>query len=112
MKKIMQFRFEGIDNSNNYPKIKNYYPNILTQGNLFHDYNSISHLGIQAPMGFKFYLNNGLYPITIGKTGIYELDLENIGRIFSIRFDKEDIDTYFPKGNVINRLLIDIIYEG
>lgn len=113
MKKIMQFRFEGANNPNNYPDFGEYYITMMTAGNLFNDYNSISHLGIQGPMGMKFYLNNGPYPITIGKTGIYELNLENIGRIHSIRFDQTDIDQYFPEENIEHHeLLIDIVYEG
>lgn len=111
MKKIMQFRFEGFQNSNNYPRFSDYNA-VLTAGNIFNDYQPISQLGIQGPVGLKFYLNNGTYPITIGSTGIYELDLENLGRINSIRFDKNDISNFFPNHNTKNRLLIDIIYEG
>lgn len=112
MKKIMQFRFEGVNDPDNYPDFEDYYPTALTAGNLFNDYGSISKLGVQAPNGFKFYLNNSNYPITVGKTGIYELDLENIGRIHAFRVDEADIETYFPEGNKVNRLLIDIVYEG
>ena len=111
MKKIMQFRYEGLDNVNNYPVFADYI-SVLTQRNLFNDYKLISKLGIQAPEGMRFYLNNGQYPITIGQTGIYELDLENIGRINSIRFNEADLQLFFPKDNVKNRLLIDIVYEG
>jgi hypothetical protein len=117
MKKIMQFRFEGAENTNNYPVFKDnagldVYDITLTAGNIFNDYKLISKIGIQGPIGLKFYLNNGAYPITIGKTGIYELDLEGIGRINSIRFDKNDITTFFPNDNLVNRLLVDIVYEG
>ena len=80
--------------------------------NIFNDYKLVSEIGIQAPVGTRFYLNGGTYPITIGKTGIYELDLEGIGRINSIRFNREDIQKSFPTGNIVNRLLIDIVYEG
>lgn len=111
MKKIMQFRFEGFQNANNYPVFSDY-NNILISGNIFNDYQPITQLGIQGPQGLKFYLNNGAYPITIGATGIYELNLENLGRINSIRFDKNDISTFFPNSNTKNRLLVDIIYEG
>ena len=111
MKKIMQFRFEGFQNSNNYPNFSDYNA-VLTQGNIFRDYGSISKLGIQGPVGLKFYLNNSAFPITIGKTGIYELDLEGIGRINSIQFEANDITNLFPNDNQTNRLLIDIIYDG
>ena len=111
MKKIMQFRFEGFQNKNNYPDFSDYNA-VLTQGNIFKDYSSVSKMGIQGPVGLKFHLNRGDFPITIGKTGIYEIDLEGIGRINSIQFDPADISTFFPNDNQTNRLLIDIIYDG
>ena len=111
MKKIMQFRYEGFGNSNNYPSFSDY-NTALVNGNIFEDYRLISKLGIQAPIGMRFYLNNGQYPITIGKTGIYELDLEAIGRIHSIRFVEEDLEEYFADEELHNRLLIDIVYDG
>lgn len=109
MKQIMQFRYEGFNNQNNYPKYSDYNAK-LSRGNIFSDYPLISQLGIQGPPGLRFYLNRGNDPITIGKTGIYELDLENIGRIFAIRFDKNDIENMIDKTTM--RLLIDIIYNG
>ena len=111
MRQIMQFRFEGFDSANNYPQFSDY-NGVLINGNIFNDYSLISQLGIQGPQGLKFYLNGGDFPITIGKTGIYELNLEGIGRINTIRFDANDISTFFPNGNTANRLLIDIVYEG
>jgi hypothetical protein len=39
----------------------------------------VSHLGIQGEPGVVFYLNNGIDPITIGATGIYEINFENLG---------------------------------
>jgi hypothetical protein len=48
MKKIMQFRFEGFQNVNNYPAFSDY-NNILISGNIFNDYQPITQLGIQGP---------------------------------------------------------------
>ena len=61
MKKIMQFRFEGLENPNNYPEFKDkagfdVYNTTLTAGNIFNDYKLISKIGIQGPIGLKFYL--------------------------------------------------------
>lgn len=111
MKKVMQFRFEGFQNPNNYPNFSDYNA-VLGSGNLFNDYKLISQFGMQAPPGLRFYLNGGSYPITMGETGIYELDLNEVGRINSIRFEAEDISKFFPNDNILNRLLIDIVYEG
>lgn len=129
MKRIMQFRYRGTqteintgayiaDHNENYPTIWNYRDK-LTLGNIFQDYGYVSQFGIQGPVGLRFYLNNSIHPIMIGETGIYELDLEDVGRLTSIRFNKEDLDYFYPKeediqfnGNRADRLLIDIVYEG
>ena len=44
----------------------------------------------------------------IGLTGIYELDLEGLGTISSIRVNREDLAAV-DEGNPI---MIDIVYEG
>lgn len=110
MKQIMQFRYEGFRHKNNYPQFSDYDAELISK-NIFRDYRLVSQLGIQGPPGLRFYLNEGANPITIGKTGIYELDLEHIGRIFSIRFDSQDIKNMFNKDQS-NRLIIDIVYDG
>lgn len=48
----------------------------------------------------------------VGETGIYELDLENVGRITSIRFDESDLETFYNSNYQADKLLIDIVYEG
>jgi hypothetical protein len=55
------------------------------------------------------FLNGQEYPIVIGETGIFEIDLQNYGQIFSIRFTGDSLDDYQEHDD---RLLIDIIYEG
>lgn len=110
MKQIKQFRYCNSTSEDNYPTYTSYYGK-LTKGNIFADNGYITHLGIQAKPGTKFYLNNSHLPITIGFTGIYELQLENYGRIYAIRFDEESILEY-DKADNTDRLLIDIIYEG
>jgi hypothetical protein len=48
----------------------------LIYQNIFAGYGNITQMGIQAPRGTTFYLNNASnYPIVIGDTGIYEIDL-------------------------------------
>lgn len=115
MKKIAQFRYRGEGRSaDNFPSFAgkpSTYTEVLTMGNLFHGYGYISKLGIQGPPGLYFYLNSAENPIMIGKTGIYELDLEGVGRITSIRFDKNNLDAFY-KTTVSDKLLIDIVYEG
>lgn len=107
-KQIKQFRYYSSASPNNYPTFYNYY-GILSTGNIFASHGGISHLGIQALPGTKFYLNNSPHSIIIGSTGIYELDMGNLGHIYSIKFDKETLNWY---ENNTARILIDIVYEG
>ena len=131
MKRIMQFRYRGTqtevdtgayiaDHIENYPTISNYRDKLLF-GNIFQNYGQVSQFGVQGPVGLRFYLNNSPYAIMIGETGIYELDLEGVGRITSIKFNKDDLDKFYPNnleidtkndGQRADRLLIDIVYEG
>ena len=110
MKQIKQFRYYGDGKPKNYPALLNYYGTLIN-GNLFSNHGGISHLGIQGCPGTKFYLNNSPLPITIGFTGIYELEVGGLGHIYSIKFDKNSIDTYYTSSSG-NCLMIDIVYQG
>lgn len=69
-------------------------------------------MGIQALPGTKFYLNdiNALNrePIIIGRTGIFELSL-NQAKINSIAFDEKSMETINTNENAY--LIVDILYE-
>lgn len=112
MKRIMQFRFYGENDARNYPKnytLDSWITNVLA------NCGAVSHLGIQGEPGVVFYLNDGNNPIVLGFTGIYELDLEGIGRITNLRFNKEKlISTYpsDPSSSDSKRILVDVIYDG
>lgn len=102
MKKLMQFCYS---NDKNRAKRPSYLTkNWLTGLNIFERYGAVCQLGIQGPVGLRFYLNGNPNPIQIGQTGIYELEL-NEARITSIRFNLDDIE------NLTGMLLIDIVYE-
>lgn len=107
---IKQFRYYGLvngnDNPKNYPEDTTYAA--LAAGNIFKNYNPVIQLGIQAPPGTKFYINNGMTPVMIGKTGIYELDLEGLGSIASIKFDRNSLNATSEQ----TPIMIDIVYEG
>lgn len=110
MKYIKQFRYYGENNEKNYPQYSNYY-GMLYKGNILQGLGVVSQLGIQARPETKFYLNNSPHPIIVGKTGIFELDLEGRGVITSIRFDQSSLADYNAPNNT-DRLLIDVVYEG
>lgn len=108
-KAVTQFRFYGQDNANNYPATGTI--NDYISGKVFTDKNCypILQLGIQALPGFKFYLNDGVSPIVIGSTGIYELDIDGLAEINKITFDKfsmQNINSSSQFG-----LIVDIVYE-
>ena len=108
MKKIKQFVFYGDGNNNNEPKSINAWT-----GNLLAGYSLVSHLGIQGAPGTGFYLNNGGDLITIGSTGVYELDLTGIGHLTSLYFNKSIlVEKYNNHINPNHRLIVDIVYEG
>jgi hypothetical protein len=108
MKHIRQFRYYGETDNRNYPSNEVAW-NTLVGGNIFRGYGAITHLGIQALPGTKFYLNGGNHGIIIGDTGIYELELERLGCITGIRFDEKSLKLIQENKDVI---LIDIVYEG
>ena len=111
MKCIKQFRYYGEKHKDNYPVNVMTYDN-LVHNNIFSGYGSITKMGIQARPGTLMFLNNEQrFPIVIGETGIYEIDLQDYGQIYAIRFDAKSLSDYDAQGST-GRLLIDIIYEG
>lgn len=108
MKIIKQFRYYGDGDNRNFPV--GLTKDILIYENIF-DGLSISQLGIQGRPNTILYLNNSDrdFPIVIGETGIYEIDLQNYGQIHSIQFHEDSLSEYTIGRD---RLLIDIIYEG
>lgn len=107
MKLIRQFRYYGENDPRNYPTTLNM--DQLVYNNIFSGLSSITQLGVQGRPNTVMFLNGQKYPIVIGETGIFEIDLQNHGQIFSIRFTSESLDAYQKSDS---RLLIDIIYEG
>jgi hypothetical protein len=51
-------------------------------------YAPVVKIGIQAPVGTIFTLNGG-NQISMGRYGIYELDLEGLGHLNSLVFPEE-----------------------
>ena len=88
----------------------------FTKGTLFDGtlenskrYVPILQLGIQSIPGTRFYLNDGVDPITIGSTGIYELDMNNGVEISKLAMDVSSMNKINEMQN--GYLIIDIIYE-
>lgn len=106
-KKVAQFRYYSNGDIRNYPNgvvAKNF-----VSGKVFNGYYPIKQLGIQTLPGVEFHLNNGITPITIGYTGIYELELDDVSDITSLTFNAKSMNLLSQNPSAY--LIIDIIYE-
>jgi len=103
-RKIKQFKY--------YPPVKNEEDEIskkFINGTIFAEEGvfPILQLGIQGLPGTKFYLNGSIYPICIGLSGIYDLEVKNGVIISKLEFSADSMAKY-KNGSV---LIVDIIYE-
>lgn len=105
-KQIYQYRYYPKLDTRNQPEDLNEIN--LVNGTIFADKMPIIQLGIQTLPGVQFYLNGSTNPITIGTTGIYELDMSTEAIITSLRFDYESIQLI--KGSQTAYLIIDIVW--
>lgn len=108
MVKIIQYRYYGDEDP------KTYLPHgmkgaDLSTHNLFQDLGGeVIKLGIQAVPGTQFYLNSDSasgHVLTVGHTGIYELDVEGLTTLTHLLFKT---DTLNVAGN---GLIVDIVYQ-
>ena len=109
-KHIMQFRYYNDEQgNNNQPEDLN--AESLNKGTIFAKYLPFTQLGIQALPGTRFFLNDNIEgPVIIGSTGIYELELEGISKISSLKFDSKSLKLIADNTNAF--LIIDVIYES
>lgn len=109
-KHIMQFRYYNDEpGNNNQPEDLN--AESLNKGTIFAKYLPFTQLGIQALPGTRFFLNDNIEgPVIIGSTGIYELELEGISKISSLKFDSKSLKLIADNPNAF--LIIDVIYES
>ena len=109
-KHIMQFRYYNDEQgNNNQPEDLN--AESLNKGTIFAKYLPFTQLGIQALPGTRFFLNDNIEgPVIIGSTGIYELELEGISKISSLKVDSKALKLIADNPNAF--LIIDVIYES
>ena len=108
-KHVMQFRYYEYNHTNNLPVELN--AGQLVNGTVFAKYLPFTQLGIQALPGTRFYLNDNIEgPVIVGSTGIYELELEGISKISSLKFDSKSLKLIADNPNAF--LIIDVIYES
>ena len=108
-KHVMQFRYYEDNHTNNQPVELN--AGQLINGTVFAKYLPFTQLGIHALPGTRFYLNDNIEgPVIVGSTGIYELELEGISKISSLKFDSKSLKLIADNPNAF--LIIDVIYES
>lgn len=109
---VRQFRYYGPNNRNNQPR-SDISITTLSNGTIFFNdggnSSSIVQLGIQTIPGVKFYLNNGIDPIYVGSTGIYELDLSGLADITALSFNQKSLQQIEDTAGAY--LIVDAIYE-
>lgn len=102
-KKVSQVRYFG-------PNAKNGQNNVdataLVNGSAF-SY-PIVQLGVQALPGTRLLINNSETPLTIGATGIYELDIDGLATITSLMFAANSIPT---ASNPDAYIIVDYVYD-
>lgn len=105
-KNLKQFRWYGDNDSKNFPQAitSTQYAN----GTAFKNYYPISQLGIQALPGTKFYLNGSVKPLTVGVSGIYDLDIKNGARITGLSFSQQSLKNI--QEHPTSYLIVDILY--
>ncbi len=107
-KRIRQVRYYGDGNTKNEP------PSVSLQtlqtGSTFSETKRIVQLGIQTIPGMKFYINDHDYPVVVGQTGIYELNVDGISYINNLRFDASTLNV-IHKNQSNAYLIIDYLYE-
>ena len=106
-KKIKQLRFYNSGSAQNEPA--NSTTTDWATGNVISNFLPIVQLGIYAPPGTQFYVNNGS-AIIMGYTGLFELDMSNGGEINYLRFDTSSLNLI--NSNSSAQIFVDIVYEG
>lgn len=106
-KQIKQIRYYSEGDSRNNPENLSLFQ--LVEGSAFGNYMPVTRLSIQTTPGIKFYLNNGLNPVIIGFTGIYELDINNLAEITSLRFDHTTVSSLNESKDTY--LFVDMVYD-
>lgn len=126
-KKIKQFRFYRNNDPRNWPqkindedetRLVEY--NDYVDGNIFKDRKAIfdervdedktypiAQLGIQGLPGTKFFINGSIDPITIGVSGIYDLDIKNGIRITELQFWQRSMENI--NKSTTGYLIVDIL---
>ena len=104
-KKIKQFRYYAEGDPKNSPVASK---DEYAKGTVFASVYPIAQLGIQALPGTQFFLNGSVKPITIGASGIYDLDIKNGARVTYLSFGNESMNRIAASDS--SYLIVDVLY--
>ena len=106
-KNVEQVRYYGDNNKTlNWPE--GISRKDFVSGEVFKGKYPIRQLGIQAPAGTKFYVNNNLNPIIVGNSGIYDIDFAGVNvSIYKLNFDAASMNQIVSNTSY---LIVDYIY--
>ena len=119
---LKQFRLEGIykdKDSGEYKLIDNSYPLSLsdwcdgTMGNHIGAAanKSVYSLAVYGKPGTLFYLNDNIFPVEIGPSGYYALELGEIATITKLEFDEDRLKLLYitdKDNNIFIPLVVDV----
>lgn len=105
-KQIYQYRYYPMSTSRTQPEDLTEVS--LVNGSIFASRMPITQLGIQTLPGVQFYLNGSTNPITVGATGIYELDMNAGAIITELRFSADSVQLI--KNSNTAYLIIDAVF--
>ena len=104
-KKVSQVRYFGENSALN---TGTNVANQLLDGSAFKY--PIVQLGVQALPGTRLLINNSETPLTIGATGIYELDINGLATITSLMFAQNSINAV-QNSNSDSGIIVDYAYD-
>lgn len=107
-KTVGQLRYYGEKDPRNFPAGLGSVH--LYNGNALKDYYPITQLGIQTVPGAKLTLNKDKIPVTVGVTGIYELNIDGLAQITDVSFASETLNLIKDPSNNFY-LIIDFISD-
>lgn len=110
--KFKQVRFYNLAAANNEPHydleadmIKGW-----GEGKLFEKYVPIIRLGISAPPGTRFTINESDTEVVINYTGLFEVDFSDSTGIVALKFNEASLNHI--RQNPAAWVIVDMIYEG
>lgn len=109
-KNVKQFRFYENNTNSVHNQPTGIEQSAYVSGSVFSECQNIIQLGIQALPGTKFRINEGIEPVIIGRTGIYELELDNEVVISTLQFDNDSLTNISNNPNAY--LIVDVIYDN